>query len=56
MSHVYLRSDCIDGTERRSQTSAPFSACRCSRSATGARLAPSLAPLIRQPPSRIDGR
>ncbi|WP_160321530.1 hypothetical protein [Caballeronia cordobensis] len=46
MSHVYPPSHRIDGTERRYQTSARFSACRGSRSATGARLGPSLARLI----------
>lgn len=55
MSHVYLRSDCTDGTERRSQTSALFSACRCFSIATDACFGRSLAPLIRQPPSRIHG-
>jgi hypothetical protein len=56
MSHVDLRSNCIDRTERRYQISVPLPACRFLCSATGARRGPSFAPLIRQPPSRIQGR
>lgn len=53
MSHVYLRSDCTDGTERRSQTSGFFLhvAARALRPA----LVSGVPSRPCQPPSRIPG-